>query len=350
MGIIRGGLLAIISVLLFISILAGNLLLTISWSLNYNNVQEKLTPVIKDVLRDEIGATDVLKEKFPQMQTYCVNNPEYIFTYRERVITIPCSVVGEGEEKVIDYGIGKFIEDIYYHNYECNFWDCFKTEGLPLFLVSSKAQVYWYTRFNYILMAIGILSALGFIFAQRKSNFFILLSFLIILASLPLAKFDFITSLIGEPAESLLNVFFSRSYDVFFRVALIGAAFLALGLILKFFRIGFKISTIFAKKEGVSKEEVKKIIKEEKTKDASSKFGQSKEIVKKEVKKEEERARPSVISLKKEEEKIKPKEEIKKIEKKKEKPKKEGGFLRFFKSDKEEKIKPKKTLKKTKSK
>ena len=55
MGVIRGGLLVIVSVLLFVSLLAGNLFLTMSWSLDYDNVKTELVSVVKELVEEEGG-------------------------------------------------------------------------------------------------------------------------------------------------------------------------------------------------------------------------------------------------------------------------------------------------------
>ncbi|MFH1327021.1 MAG: hypothetical protein ABIH59_02750 [archaeon] len=266
MGIIRGGLLTIVSVLLFFSIFAGALLFTISWSLNYENVQSELGPIVKDLVREEVGVERAVVDNFLDMQTYCVNHSDYVLSHEGETIVIPCFVVFQGQEAVINHSIGDFVYRIYFNQYECGFWNCLTEQEVPFFLVSSKAQQYWYSKFNYALIIIAVLSVLGFLLAEKKSNFFILISFLIILAALPFTKVEWFATLFGDIAEGILSVFLSKSYAVFLRLAALGVVLLVIGVVLKFFRIGFKIQSIFAK-DKVSKEEVKDIVKKEVSKD-----------------------------------------------------------------------------------
>ncbi len=276
MGIIRGGALAIISALLFLSIFLGALLLTISWSLNYENVQPKLQTVVAETLDNELGLESSLADKLPIMQASCTGSSDYIVKYEGNDIIIPCNVVAQGQDAVIAHGVNQFIEKIYFTPYDCNLWSCFGKYQIPFFLVSAKSQSYFYSLFNYALIAIGILSILGFLLAEKKSNFFLLIAVLIGVASLPFAKFDLFIGIFGVTVKGLLSVFFSKAYSVFFGMIILAGALFLLGWLLKLFRIGFKLSTIFQKKEETSKEEIKKIVKEE----------MKKEIPKKDVKKE----------------------------------------------------------------
>ena len=292
MGIIRGGLLAIVSVLLFFAIIFGNLLLTISWSLNYENVQEELAQVVKESSSEEIGLDAELSGDFLVMQDYCESYSDYVVTYEGETIVIPCVVVAQGQGEVVDYGVNNFIERVYFAQYDCDFWDCFEQNELPFFLVSAKAQDYWYSNFNYALLVIGVFSILGFLLVEKKSNFFIILSALIVLASLPFAKLEWFSGLFGGQAEGLLSVFFSKAYSVFIMGILLGGILLIVGFALKFFKLGFKVSSIFGK-----------AAKEEELKEAKEEIKEMKEKISKVRGKKgegEKKDRPSEVGLKKE--------------------------------------------------
>jgi len=260
MGIIRGGLLVIVSVLLLVSIFASLFLLTMSWSLNYSNVKSNLGEVIKSSLTEQININKLVADNYPEMQVYCNNHSSYNVSYDDLTVDIPCSVISQGSEVVVDYAINQSIEKIYFKQYDCKFWDCFSEEKVPFFLVSQKAQSYWYSKFNYVLMIIGVLSILGFVLAKKKSNFFILISALIIIAAIPFSKLGWVVSLLGDSAETFLSIFFSKGYLVFIRGILVGIVLLVIGIILKLFGVGFKIQAIFSRKEAKEKmkEEVKK--------------------------------------------------------------------------------------------
>jgi len=265
MGIIRGGLLVIVSVFLFIGIFAGILLFTMSWSLNYSNVKDNLGKVVNETLREELGIIEKISDDYMAMKTYCYSYSNYVVTYGAEIITIPCEDINQSQEVVVNNAIGRFVEQIYFQNYDCEFWTCFREGEIPFFLVSAKAQTYWYDKFNYVLMFVGLLSILGFLLSEKKSNFFLLISALIIIASLPFMKIGLFIGLFGDKAEGLLSVFFSKGYDVFIRGVILGVVLLLVGIILKFFRIGFKIHSIFSKAgQELEKEETKESGKEEK--------------------------------------------------------------------------------------
>jgi hypothetical protein len=282
MGIIRGGLLVIVSVLLFVSLFAGLILLTMSWSLNYSNVKVELGGVLKDNLKDKIGVVELVGDDYVKMQEYCKLYSDYAITYENMTITIPCSVILEGQDAIVNKGIDEFVEKIYFEQYDCSFWKCFETQKVPFFLVSSKAQAYWYSKFNYVLMLIALLSICGFLLAEKKSNFFLITSILVVIAVIPFAKMDWLISLTGKTAEGLLSVFFSKSYSVFIRGLFIGIILLLIGILLKFFNIGFKIQSIFSKfgKSKDEKEEKKPEVKEKKEEVKPQKID-SKKVIKK---------------------------------------------------------------------
>ena len=223
-----------------------------------------------------------IENEFEEMKIYCNTYDTYVLNYESINLNIPCDVIEQGQEVVVNYSINEFIKGVYYKKYDCAFWDCFAEDTVPFFLVSAKAQDYWYSKFNYMLMVLAVLSILGFLLARRKSNFFILTSALIIIAALPFYKLGWLISLLGDTAEGLLSVFFSKGFSVFIRAIIFGVILLVIGFVLKLFKVGFKIQTIFAKKEqeAIQKENVKKEVKEELKKE-----GQRPKIVNKEVKK-----------------------------------------------------------------
>ena len=108
MGVIRGGLLVIIAVLLFVSLFATYILLTMSWSLNYDNVQKELGDVIKSTLNNKVGVTELVATEYSAMQEDCKLNSSYVINYEDIAITIPCEVISQGQEAVINYSINKF--------------------------------------------------------------------------------------------------------------------------------------------------------------------------------------------------------------------------------------------------
>jgi len=264
MGFIRGGLLVIVSVLLFISILAGSIFLTLSWSLEYENVKEEMSSVILDFADTDFNLTQAIEQDFPRMQIYCQNDSEFVFNQEGYTFVIPCSVVEQGPEVVVEEGIKGFIDEIYYKKYECDFWNCITEDSDPFFLLSAKAKDYWMSKFYLVFFVIIVLGVLVFLLVEGKTNFPILLGILSIVAALLAVKMNWLFSLFGENAYRLFFIFFNQSYAVFLRFLIIGIVILVFGIVLKFFKVGFKISEFFSKKqEGVSKQEVKEIVKKE---------------------------------------------------------------------------------------
>lgn len=286
MGIIRGGALAVVSVFLLIGVFASMLFLTMAWSLNYSNVKVELGGVIKDSLNDKLGLEQVVSDNFVEMQSYCNNYDDYALNFQGRTIVIPCNVISQDVPAVVNRSVDSYIEKIYFQQYNCEFWSCFKEEAIPFFLVSVKAQAYWYSLFNYALMVVAVLSILGFLLAEKKSNFFVLVSVLIVLCAIPFAKMDWIIGLTGKTASGLLGVFFSKGYSVFIRGIIVGAFLLLAGFIMKLFKVGFKISTIFVKsKEEKLEEKITELKKDKKevSREVKSESKEDKKIVKKTV-------------------------------------------------------------------
>jgi len=297
MGAIKGVLLVVVIVLLFISLLAGNIFLTLTLSIDPSSIQKELGSDILDSIVGDINVKGVIEENIPAMQEYCEDKTEFSFEDPNtgKSFTISCDVIAQGSDAIVDYGVDTFIEEIYYEDYDCGFWDCFEKTGSPLFLISEKAQNYWNNKFYFSLIASIVLIALMFFLVEKKSNMFIISGSLLILSALPFMKLDSILSFFSDkPFLGLLTIFFTKAYIVFLIMFISGIVILGVGILLKFFGIGFKISNMFSKKDKkVSKDEVKQIVKKEIFKDNKSDSKKKinptikKEITKKEVSKKE---------------------------------------------------------------
>lgn len=278
MGFIRGGLLVIVSVLLFSSFLAGNFFLTLTLSLEYDNIKPELVSVVNALAGEEMNLGQMVDEKYPSMQEYCQNNSEYVFSEQGYTFVIPCSVVSQGSDAIFDYGLNTLIEDIYYEEYDCNFWECLEETGTPFFLISEKAKDYWKHNFYFSLIVSIILVALAFILTEKRTNLPILVGIMLMVSGIPFLMINWISlnwipsSMFGEYFVQLFTIFFTKSHTIFLISFILGLIVLGIGILLKFFWIGFKISNIFSKKEkGVSKKEVKRIVKKEISKDKKKK-------------------------------------------------------------------------------
>jgi len=267
MGVIRGILIVVASVLLFFSFLLINLSWTLSSSLNYENVQSQSTLIVKDILQDQIGLDNYIRTALPQMQMYCQNNSDYVSIYQGYTFGIPCDVIMQGEEAIINETVKDLVFNIYYTEYECNFLDCLKESEIPMFLVSEKAYDYWTNKFYFSLMVSFVLLILIFVLVEKKTNMPILAGSLLIVSSLPFIKLDYVLSLFADKMfVKFLSIFFSQAYPVSVQVLVAGIIFLIVGILLKCFKVGFFISELISKfrKKSDSKKDKKPIIKKKK--------------------------------------------------------------------------------------
>jgi len=225
MGFIRGGLLILVSSLLFFSLLIGNASLTLTSSLEYENVKSELSSSLEELTKEE----------------YCQGNQTYIVTYKGYEIEVPCEILPQTPESILDEVFNNSIEEIYYSQYDCNFWDCFEKTNNPLFLISQKARDYWKETFFISLLVSLILIILTILLMEKKINLPILIGILIIMSSLPLLIFRGIFSSSKSLIFQIISLFFSQSYNVFIVMIIIGITILALGIAIKLFGFGFKL-------------------------------------------------------------------------------------------------------------
>lgn len=274
MGLIRGGIFTVVSVLIFISFIISGLLLTLSLSLDYENIQPQLTEVLEELSHERFNLDDRIEKDFDFIEDYCQNNSEYVFNEKGHTFVIPCEIVSEGKVEIISYSIDSLVKEKYYGEYNCDFWDCFMEEELPFFFVSEKARNYW-QNLLYILLGVIFVLLIGmFILIEDKTNLPIIIGILLGVSSLivkfsagillkialsPLSFLDIDTSL------GLFNFLLKELNFVFVLFFVGGLIIVILGVFLKFFKIGFKISEFFSKesKKDNPKDNEKKEIKEE---------------------------------------------------------------------------------------
>jgi hypothetical protein len=255
MGFIRGALAILIGVLLFVSILSGAFLLTLSSSLKYENVQEKFGPVLKGLIQQG-GLVQAFESKFSLMKTYCNQSLEYVFQYNGYNLVIPCDVIKQGTNAIVDYGIEKAVEQTYYKEYDCEFTNCFKQGELPIFLISEKSRDYFLNKFYFVLLFFIVLSVLMFLVIQKKSGLLTIVGSFFIVASLAVWKIgELITRLTSAQIKNIIGIFSSSSYSVFIKMLVIGIILVVLGISFRIAGIGMRISDFFSR---MKKEEVKK--------------------------------------------------------------------------------------------
>ncbi len=249
MGIIRGGLLFFAGILFLISLLVGNILLTMILSLSYENVKIEFADVVKKNV-------DVnFNQNFLKMQTDCQNRSEYILNlnvYDQSSISVPCSVVSQGQDSVINYVVEDILNESYYKKYDCKLFDCPSEKSAPFVYVSEHAKDYWKNWLYYSLFASLILIILIFLLIENKGGMFIDVGGLIIFSSLPLLFLNWIVS-----NFNFADILFSKAKIVFWMVFIIGLILVSVGIALKFWNFWERDADISKKEIKDSKENIK---------------------------------------------------------------------------------------------
>lgn len=258
MGVIRGILLVLVVVLLFFSFFAINLFYTLSLSLNYDTLQRESANVIKDSLK-EINLTNIIGNQYNLIKSYCKNNSDsdFVFSAQGYTFDISCSTASQGEDAIIEEGAKDLVHNVYYAEYDCNFFDCFKKSPIPLFLVSEKTYTFFTNKLYLLLTLSLVLLVLSFFLVEKKTNLPILVGSMLIISSLPFFKLDYFFSLLSNKIIfKFLKIFFSQAYFVSIKALIAGIILLIAGIILDIFKIGFKISNFISKIRG-KKENIK---------------------------------------------------------------------------------------------
>jgi len=274
MGVIRGFLLVIVAVLLFLSIITAGLFWTLSLSLNYENVQKQSTMIIRDLLGDTINVSSVIPQYYPLIQTYCKNhsNMSYVFSTAGYTFDIPCNTTLLSPDRLVEEGIKSVVHKFYYKEYDCKFFDCFVPTEPPLFLVSKKTHDFLYSKFYFFLTISVILSVAVFLLIKKKSNWPIVVGTFFLATFLLFVKLDYWLSLFSDKMISkFLTIFFAESYTISVYALSVAVVLLLFGIILKIFKIGFFIEKKILKfgklkEEKKEKKEVKEIIAKDKEK------------------------------------------------------------------------------------
>lgn len=265
MGIIRGGMLVFVSVILFFSFIIASSFIIVSDSLSYDKVHDELAPVVSDVLSSQMNLEDVSSEKLILMQAYCVNHTEFVFSEGDETFEIPCSVVSENSSLLIENMVSNKIDEVYYADYDCGFLDCLeKQRGMPFFLISEHTRNYFENKFYLLATFCLILSGGVFLLVNNKSNAPIVVGGLLLASSLIFIKLDNFLGLFAD--KTILNFFgflFTSSYALSIKGIIIAVILIIIGLIFKFFKIGFWISNFTNKfrKEGIDKSKTKFVVK-----------------------------------------------------------------------------------------
>ena len=223
MGILRGGLLVVVSVLLFVVFLAGNVLWTLDKSLDYETIKPELVSAVKEAIGGEINVSEVVGDEFGLMEVYCLDNSEYVFSEGDYTFAIPCEVISEqGPDAVVDFIIEDFVKKIYNGG----------VEQAKFNFAKLKDSIHLY--FYYAFMIAIALFVLVFFLAEAKSNAFIISGSLLSISALPFAKIDSFFSFVPFDFVEYFVVFFSKAYSVFLTSLIFGLIILGIVIIISF--------------------------------------------------------------------------------------------------------------------
>jgi len=257
MGFWKSTLIFVSAVVLFGALFSANMFLTLHWSLNYENV-ESTAQNLTDKLLEDLGEKGILLQEYSNKKFLCYGNENMTFSFNDEEIAVPCEIIENGGKEFLEYFISKITYNLYYKNYDCEFLDCIKTQEQPLVLISEKARIYWGDKFYVALLVAFVAFVVLFFLNTKKSVAFLVGGGMIIISALPFKDVTKLFSLLPEflPFD-VLPVFFSDSYGVYVIMLIAGIVFLAVGLVIGFFKYGVKIKNFLNKRKGKTSEEAK---------------------------------------------------------------------------------------------
>jgi len=243
MSLVKGGLFFFIGILLFFSLLVGNILLTTSLSLNYDNVKTQFDKIIIENINKTIQGGDV-NVLFSAMQVQCRNNSfsSFVPTEINKEIVVPCSIVLEGRDSVINNIGDQIFTEYYYKEYDCALFNCPAVYGMPLVYISEHSKIYLMQKFYLSIMISLVLMVCLFFFIDSKKGILIDVGVLVIISSLPLMILSWVVS-----NSNFADILFSESHLVFYIMFITGIIVLISGFALKFW--GFILSKIIKDEE-----------------------------------------------------------------------------------------------------
>ena len=237
-----------VGTLLLVSFIAGNIFLTMNMSLNYENVKPKLNNIVKNELQKG-GDILNIENNFNIAEIYCQNHSDYLFNETDYEFVIPCEIVLQGTDAVVDYSTNAFIEEFYYKKYDCALFDCvLEGKMAPMIFVSQHAKDYWKGKFYWMILVSLILIAIMFFLIENKMSLFTDVGGLMIISALPLLAINWIVSYID-----FADILFLNSKTIFWIIFVLGIILLGTGIVLRLLGVGSPIS----------KGDVKKIINKE---------------------------------------------------------------------------------------
>ncbi|MCL5730416.1 MAG: hypothetical protein M1165_02515 [Candidatus Pacearchaeota archaeon] len=224
---IRGLLIVLSSVLLFVSLLIAGISWDLSSSLQYKSIEGNAVSFIGQISGQQINITQQIESGMNMLKFYCATNQEYRATLQNYTFRLSCQSVNSGESasQLASEVITNFVSDAYNASYSCTYWDCFGKYPAPTFLISRQAEFYWRSIFYYSLIAVLGLSAALFFLVEKKRNFPFVIGWNVVLASLPILGISKLLPILNNKLISdAASLFFSQSTATFIRMILVSAA------------------------------------------------------------------------------------------------------------------------------
>lgn len=267
MGMIRGSLLVIVSILLFASFLIFNSLMVVENSLEYNNIKTQLIPVLTESLDKQIGLNNLIANNYFNLSNSCANQSEVVLGAGGDALEINCSVVSQGPDAIKNKIIDDSLNKVYYAEYDCKFLDCNKNGDKPFFIVSEHSKNYFKSWMIKSLILSIVLAVLVLFIVETISNGFIISGVLLLVSAL-LVRFStsILLKIIFSPMAQkfgidILEMFgflLSSLNSVFVKCLIASIVLIAIGIIWKIFALGFKIKGFFDGFSSGSKKKDKK--------------------------------------------------------------------------------------------
>jgi len=242
MGLISKVITLLFSFLLFISLILEALSFKVYSSLEYNEVERNAAPFVENFLRESLkespSTTDRILDSVLNMGW--VQKIPFTDTLKQALTEKLKSK--EIDNVSLQQETQEFIQEMYYAEYDCGYWNCFSASEVPFFLISQKSQNYWYRNFKYLGIASLVLMAILFLLVSKKRNFFVLLGILSLLSSLPFWGIKKIVAVFfNAQILEFANILLSKSGYVAKLLTAWGVILIALAIIFGLFGLGFKI-------------------------------------------------------------------------------------------------------------
>lgn len=242
----------LLSILLFVSLVASNALFVLGTSLQYNNIKNALSPSVQQLsgmitgnslppqIIQNSNISQYVQSATDHAKVFCQSNPGYVFNYSYGgySLSIPCSSVNFSSpnpaEQVATKSIDSLIHDSYYMQYNCSFTQCFSEINPPTFLISEMSQQYFMGKFYLAIIVSLILIGLLLLAAQRKANASIITGTLLIASGIfVMQAIKTVENMLGQYGPILATFLVTSSTAFWFS--------LISGVVLLLSGIGFRI-------------------------------------------------------------------------------------------------------------